>query len=69
MLEIRIIYEQSTTQKPPTKKTTMVEEMITTVVVVEVEEADVDLVVEVEVVDDHIVLIAGKMIMTMQIVL
>jgi hypothetical protein len=45
----------------------MVEEMITTVVVVEVEEADVDLVVEVEVVDDHIVLIAGKMITSAQI--
>jgi hypothetical protein len=45
----------------------MVEEIITTVVVVEVEEADVDLVVEVEVVDDHIVLIVGKMITTTHI--
>jgi hypothetical protein len=47
----------------------MVEEMIILVVVVEVEEADMDLVVEVKVMDDHIVLIAGKMITTMQIVL
>jgi hypothetical protein len=41
----------------------MVEEMITTTVVVEVEEADVDSMVEVKVVDDHIVLIVGNMIM------
>jgi hypothetical protein len=47
----------------------MVEEMITMVFVVEVDEVDVDLVVEVEVVDDHIVLTPGKMIMTRQIVL
>jgi len=43
--------------------------MIISVVVVEVEEADVDLVVEVEDVDDHIVIIVGEMIMTMQNVL
>jgi hypothetical protein len=36
----------------------MVEEMITSMIVVEDKEADVDLVVEVEVVDDHTVLIA-----------
>jgi hypothetical protein len=42
----------------------MVEEMIISVVVVEVEEVDVDLVVKVKVVEDHIVLIDGKMIMT-----
>jgi hypothetical protein len=57
MLEIRIIYKQYTTHKPPTKKTTMVKEMVTTVVLVKV---DVDLVVEVEVVGDNIVLLAGK---------
>jgi hypothetical protein len=44
----------------------MVEEMTTTVVV-EVEEADMDSVVEVEVMDDHIVSIVGKMITSAQI--
>jgi hypothetical protein len=47
----------------------MVEEMIILVVVVEVEEVDADLVVEVEVMDDHIVLIARKMITKTQTVL
>ena len=47
----------------------MVEEMIILVVVVKFEEVDVDLVVEVEDVDDHIVIIVGEMIMTMQNVL
>jgi len=69
MIEIRIIYEQSTSQKPLTKKTKMTEEMIISVVVVEVEEADVDLVVKFEVMDEHIVLIAGKMITIVHTVL
>jgi hypothetical protein len=43
--------------------------MIISVVVVKVEEIDADLVVEVEIVDDHIVLIARKMIMKAQTVL
>jgi hypothetical protein len=38
----------------------MVEEMITTMVLVEVKEADKVLVVEVDVVDEHIFLIARK---------
>ena len=63
------MYEQSTSQKPSIKQTIMVEEMITTMVVVEVEEDDVDSVVQVEVVDDHIVLIARKMITSAQIAL
>jgi hypothetical protein len=49
-------------------KTTMVKET-TTMVVVEAEEANMDSVVEVEVVDDHIVSIVGKMITSAQIAL
>jgi hypothetical protein len=66
MHEIKPVYEQSITQKPPTKLTIMVEEM-TTMVEVEVEEAMVDLVVEVEVEDDHTATIVGKMTTSVQI--
>jgi hypothetical protein len=47
----------------------MVNDMIISVVMVEVEEADVDLVVEVDVMDDHIVLIDRKMITTIHTIL
>jgi len=45
----------------------MVEEMITMVVVVEVKEVDMDSLVDIQVVDDHIILIIGKMITSTQI--